>query len=167
VQEIGLLEQCVLLVAGPDAAGRRELLASTGEPTGFARRQRDSGWLGWLGWLRQIVAVHEQHDEPLVFTICRNLTFKPAYRVLDANEELVGTIALPWIHDRWGFPDVELSPAPEGGGVFRSSKGEILAQWAIDGGSIRLILHEPARPDPFLKMLLLAATLLAPVGGRE
>ncbi len=164
MQEIGLLEQIVLLLAGPDAAGRRELFVSTGELAGFARRQRDSGWLGWL---RQVVAVHEQFDEPLVFTIRRNLTLKPSHRVLDANDELVGTVALPWILDRWGFPDVELSVLPEGGGVFRSSKGEILAEWGIDGATVRLALHEPARTDPFLKMLLLAATLLAPVGGND
>jgi hypothetical protein len=162
VQEIGLLEQAVLLLQGP-GAGRRELRASTGEPVGFARRQR----MGWWPWSRRILTVHEQDDEPLLFTVRRSLSLTPSFRVFDADDELVGTVALPWILDRWGQPEIELVTLPEGGGEFRTGTGEVLAEWAQAGDIVRLGLHEPALADPFLKMLLLAAMLHVPVSREE
>jgi hypothetical protein len=157
VQESGLLEQTVLLFGVPDAAGRRDVLASTGERVGFACRQRTVRW--WWRWLRRVMAVHEQLDEPLVFTVRRCFTLAPAFHVYDADDELVGTVALPWLLDRWGRPSVEMTTLPGGGGVFRTDRGDMLAEWKPDGMVVRLELHEPISGDPFLKMLLVAAML--------
>jgi hypothetical protein len=164
VQENGLLEQTVLLLPRPNAGARRDLLAAGGEPVGFARRQRRP-W--WQRWLPEVVAVHEMVDEPVVFTIRRGFGLRPSYRLLDAEDELVGTIALPWVLDRWGRPSVELTSLPAGRGEFRTLAGELLAEWTLAGSVVRLALHDLARGDPFVKMLLLAAMLNGPANGRE
>jgi hypothetical protein len=161
VPETGLLEQAVLLIAETDAAGKRYLLAPSGEPIGFAHWRRPGPW--WLPWRRRLLAVHEQDDEPLVFTVRRALSLTPSLQVQDADNEWVGSVTPPWLLDRWGRPAAELIPLAHGGGIFRTMQGEALADWMPGGSIVRLGLHQPAWADPFLKMLLLAATLHAPV----
>jgi hypothetical protein len=160
VQETGLLEQVVLLLLAPDAAGRRNLLGPSGEPVGFARWQRRGPW--WLPWKRRVLTVHEQDDQPLVFTVRRSLSLTPAFQVHDADDEQVGTLSFPWLLDRWGQPTAEFATLGHGG-VFRTMQGEVLADWMPAGSAVRLGLHQLAWADPFLKMLLLAAMLHAPL----
>jgi hypothetical protein len=160
----GLLEQAVLLLDPPRPDGLRLLRALSGQPVGFARPRRRP-W--WCRWLPPILAVHEQDDEPLLCTVRRRLALLPWREVLDADDEMVGTIALPWLMDRWSRPAVEVRLGPPGKGVFLSLSGEELAEWTTPRGAMRLDIRESARNDPFLKMLLLAALLHAPATAGE
>jgi hypothetical protein len=157
VQETGLLEQPVLLLEPPDAAGTRILRACSGEPVGLVRSRRLRSW--WCFWCPAGLAVHEHDEEPLVFSIRRGLTIPPCREVLDAEGELVGTVAEPWLLDRWKQPLVDIRRLPEGKGVFMTVPGDELAAWATVGGKFRLEVRELARADPFLKMLILAGLL--------
>jgi hypothetical protein len=161
VQETGLLEQVVLHLLAPDAAGRRNLLGPSGEPVGFARWQRRGPW--WLPWKRRVLSIHEHDDQPLLFTVRRSLSLTPAFQVHDADDEQVGTLSFPWLLDRWGRPMAEYATLSQSGGVFRTLEGDVLADWMPAGSAVRLGLHQPAWADPFLKMLLLAAALHAPL----
>jgi hypothetical protein len=159
VQETGLLEQTVLLLRPPDAAGRRLLLAESGQPVGFAH-QLDQGWWSW--W-RPAVAVHEDEDQPLVFTVKRCFTLLPRREVIDGDGELVGVIALPWLFDRWGNLAGEVRAPHGGSGVFQAN-GSVLAEWGPWGDTLRLEFKPAVRKEPYVKMLLLAAILHFPLG---
>jgi hypothetical protein len=157
VQETGLLEQSVLLV--PASPGqRRRLLAVSGQPVGFARRLEQGSWWSW--WCSGL-AVHEEEDQPLVFTIKRRFILMKRREVVDADGELVGTVALPWLLDRWGKPVVEVRPRHSTSGAFLAN-GSVVGEWSLQEGSLRLAFMPAIMDEPYLKMLLLAAILQAP-----
>jgi hypothetical protein len=127
VEDTGLLEQPVLLVQAPVVRGTWELLAASGQPVGFARWQQQGPW--WWRWLRPVLAVHEHLDEPLLATVQRKWTLLPRHEVHDAEGELVGTLALPWLLDRWGQPLIEVCPGKRATGVFRTTAGAVVGEW--------------------------------------
>jgi hypothetical protein len=142
----GLLEQPQLRVRPADDSGRRWLEDGQGHVVGFACTVRRP----W--WARAALAVHEAFEEPVVFRVRRLWTFLPRWRVVDADDEVVGTVGGSWLLDHWGR------------GVFLrrgrayEKDGIVAAEWH-DG---RLILHPAVQQEPFWKMLLLASVL---VGG--
>jgi hypothetical protein len=161
VQEIGLLEQVVLFLPRPEG-GRRALLSGAGVPVGIACAAEPPGW--W-GWLFPVLAVREEEDEPLVFTVRRRLTLLPRRWVIDAEGEAVGSLAWPWLLDRNDVPLAAAQAAAARAGTFRTPAGVVLAAWSVEpGGAVRLDFHASVRHDPFVKMLLLAAVLHLPAG---
>jgi hypothetical protein len=157
VQETGLLEQTVLLVRPLDPSGRRMLLAETSQPVGFACWSGQRPW--WRRWLRPVLAVHEHEEQPLVFTVQRSLTLLPKRDVLDAENERVGVMALPWLLDRWGRPIVEVRQVQRGKCEFLGAERQVLGEWSVVGEALRLEFKPAVQHDPFVKMLLLAAVL--------
>jgi hypothetical protein len=156
----GLLEQPVLLVAPADPAGRRWIEDSQGQVAGFAWRPS----LGprWLRWLLRTVVVHEADEEPVVFQVQRQWTLLPRWLVADADGEVVGTLAGAWLLDRWGDAVLRCCPRADGsGGVFEANDGQKAAEWSTGGDRLHLVFHPLVHNDPFLKMLILAALLLA------
>jgi hypothetical protein len=161
VEETGLLEQVVLFLPRPEG-GRRALLSAAGCPVGYASIRQEGGW--WR-WLCPVLAIHEDEDQPLVFTVCRRLTLLTRRLVLDAEGEVVGTLAWPWLLDRDDMPLVAAQPGAASAGTFRTIAGDLLAAWDQEpGGALRLDFHARVRHDPFVKMLLLAAVLYLPAG---
>ena len=89
-----MLETHVLLLR-PAVAGQPRVIADAarGKPVGFARLQHDGerGWLGSL--LGPILAVHEQEEEPLLFTVRRCFLWTQR-EVRDAEGTRVGYVRL-------------------------------------------------------------------------
>jgi hypothetical protein len=161
VQETGLLEQAVLFLPRPKG-GRRALLSAAGLPVGLACAVRQGPW--WRRWLCPAVAIHEHEEQPLVFTVRRRLTLLPRRAVLDAEGEVIGSLAWPWLLDRDDVPLVAAVEGAEPGGTFRTPSSVVLATWAPETGGLRLDFHAEVSHDPFVKMLILAAVLHLPAG---
>jgi hypothetical protein len=151
VPEQGLLEQPAFVVRpGED---RRLLAGPEGEVVGFARWQARGIWHAGP-W--SVLAVYEQEQAPLVFTVRRLFSLIPRHEVRDADGDLVGVLAGPWVLDRWQRPALRVQIRGAEGQIL-DERGGVLAHWM---GS-HLILAPLAWHDPFAKMLLLAAFLTA------
>jgi hypothetical protein len=155
-----MLERPELLLAY--AAGVRWSIADpeTGVVLGFARRDSGGGppWWGVLG--PSVLAVHEQEDEPLVFTVRRAWGLWPRREVRDADGHAVGSLRGGAVLDARGRPLAVAERAGDGD-VYRGRGGEELAVLTPTSGGLRLTFHPGVR-DPFLRMLLLAAALDGP-----
>jgi hypothetical protein len=148
----------VLLVSRADPAGRRCLEDALGQPVGFAwRPKRGPRWL--RRWLAPLL-VHEADEEPVVFQVRRAWTPWSRWLVADADGDLVGTVAGPWLLDRHDHPALRHVRAADGaGGVFEDRDRRRAAEWSR-GDPTRLVLDAAVQDDPFLKMLILAAVLV-------
>jgi hypothetical protein len=156
----GPLEQRALVLAPGDGSGRRPLLAAeTGLACGSAR-WRAGGW--W--WARPVLAVHEQEDEPLLFTVRRCWLPGTRHEVRDAEGRRVGYLRGEWVCDPLGRRLAVRRPGgPPGAWVFRSPGGRPLAELAPGGAGARLSFAAEA-VNPFTRMLLLASALYATEG---
>jgi hypothetical protein len=159
VQAWGLLEQPVLVVRPVDASGRAIVEDATGKPVGFAHRHTGRPW--WLRWLGVPLAVHEVEEEPVVFRARRLWTMLPRWRVQDAENETVGTVAGTWLLDKWDRPILRRRPTGASGTV-ETTDGRLAAEWAPVSDGTRVVFHPAVQNEPFVKMLLLAAVLVAP-----
>jgi hypothetical protein len=160
VRAADLLEQPVLLVGPPDAAGRRWIEDALGGVVGFAWTGPRPAW--WLRWLGAPLVVHEADDEPVVFGVRRAWTLWRRWLVADADDEPVGAVAPVWLLDRWERAILRRCPHPDGspGEAFVAGDGQKAAEWSRDGNRLRLLFHPVVRDEPFLKMLILGAVLL-------
>jgi hypothetical protein len=155
-----MLEHRVLILHPWDPFTERlPIVAESGSPLGFACWQR-SGAAAWWRWLaRPVLAVHEQGDEPLVFTVRRSWGLLPRREVLDADGNRVGMLQGAFLLDpggrRLGHRERE---ALGGRTVFRDRAGRTLAELTQDGG-LHLTFNAEVENEPFAKMLLLAAAL--------
>jgi hypothetical protein len=153
-----MLEQRVLVVC-PAEGGLRPIVAETGLPLGYAWwRPRRAPW--WR--LRPaVLAVHEQEDEPLLFTIRRWWPFLPWRELRDAEGRRVGYLRAGRIADRIGRLMARREKAAENGACFfRFRDGRALAEVAVSEEGLRLAFAPAVEHDPFAKMLLLGAVLL-------
>jgi len=156
-----MLEQAALLLGPPESSGRRVITTGDGgKVLGFACwRLRGKCWWRWLQ--RSVLEVHEQEDEPLLFTLSRGLTLLPWYEVRDADEQAIGRLLGPLIQDRnqcrcaFRQDDPAATTA-----VFANVQGACLARLSRDGAGVRLSFDQVLEQEPFLKMLLLASALL-------
>ncbi len=154
-----MLEQRVLLMPPREAAAMRPILdAESGRRLGFARWPPVAGsW--WRRLAPPVLAVHEEEDEPLVFTIRRTWGLRPWREVRDADGRPVGWLRGGCVADAGGRPVAELTAsAGNGGRVFRGRGGRELARLTSGPEGLRLAFS-PDVGDPFLRMLLLAAVL--------
>jgi hypothetical protein len=147
----GLLEQTVLRLLRPDAAGRRRLADADGTPVGVV--DLAPGWWGFVLTLW----VREAFEEPVVFRVRRAWSLRRRWRVEDADGEAVGTVAGPRLLSRGGRV---LFRRIQGGRAFELLGGDAAAEWVPEDGGGQLTLLPVVRDEPFWKMLLLAAVLV-------
>jgi hypothetical protein len=160
VTECGLLEQPVVVLRPTDAAAARPIACpQTGQLLGCARRQPQGGRSWWRLLAPAVVAVYEQQDEPLVFTIRRGWGLRPRHEVRDADDHPIGILHGPRIVNAHGRTLAVLGPGEEPGcQVFRAPAGAELAR-VTPGPDGVCLAFAPDLLDPFVKMLLLAAAL--------
>ena len=150
-----MLEHRVLLVrSGTKLAVQLIVDGDSGAALGYARWQpeQSSWWRRALG--RGTLAVYEQEDEPLLFTIRRSWSLLPSRQVNDAEGEPVGTLLGRFIYDRYDRPVASLDK-----GVFRGPDQRVLAELNPTTEGQRLTFSDDVAGEPFVKMLLLAAAL--------
>jgi hypothetical protein len=158
-----MLEHHVLLVrsrtasptgATPEPQVRAIVDGDSGAVLGSARWETEpSPWWRRM-FSRSLLAVHEQDDEPLLFTIRRAWGFIPSREVCDADGHTVGTLIGRIIHDRHGRPLAVLK-----NGVFHDAGQHTLAELSSTPEGLRLTFGNGIAGEPFVKMLLLAAAL--------
>jgi hypothetical protein len=149
----------VLLRPVEDGATRPILCAETGQLLGFARRPPQPARPWWRRLRPPPLAVHEQEDEPLVFTVRRPWLLSPRREVRDADDNPVGSVRGPRVENIYGRALATLVPGGEAGErVFRTPGGYELARLSPSADGLRLAFA-PGVEDPFLRMLLLAAAL--------
>ena len=169
----GMLENGALLLrpgpalpaAGGEAAGlepaRAVSDALTGAPLGFAGwRRRGGSWWRWLS--RPVLAVHENDDAPLLFTVHGLWGLAARWEVRDAEGNVLGVLSGALVKDRFGRNLARWERADD---VTRARDGDgrelLTATTTADGK--RVAFAPEADGNPFLKMLLLAAVLVGPV----
>ena len=153
-----MLETPVLLLR-PAVAGQPRVIAdaASGKSVGFARSQHDAerGWLGSL--LGPIVAVHEQEDEPLLFTVRRCFLWTQR-EVRDAEGERVGYVSARTIRDRNRLLYAEIRRDADGV-AYQCVNGSVLGTARRTPEGLELSFAKVIEADPFAKMLVLAAAL--------
>lgn len=150
-----MLEHRVLLLRRCSASAVQAIVdGDSGAALGYARRQaeRTGFWRRLFGG--GVLAVHEQEDEPLLFTVRRAWSLLPRREVCDADEQPVGTLLGRLIHDRFGRPVAHLEQE-----VFLTPCRRVLAKLHATPDGLRLTFGDAVVGEPFVKMLLLAAAL--------
>jgi hypothetical protein len=152
-----MLEHAELLLRpGDGSAGRAIVAADTGAPLGFARWRTPGG--PWWRLRPAVLAVHEHEDEPLLFTVRRGWPLLPWREVRDAEGRRVGYLLGRRVSNRLGrrlAQRLRLADRYE----FRRADGRALAEVRLGREGARLTFGAEVAPDPFAKMLLLAAAL--------
>jgi hypothetical protein len=150
-----MLEYRVLLVQSrTDAAVQPILDGDGGQPLGFAQWPTKPARLWWPAFGQCVVEVHEQEDASLLFTVHRAWSLLPRREVRDADGQPVGSLLGRLIQDAIGRP-----VATWHDGVFRNPYQRVLAEITRVADGLRLSFSDDIAGEPFLKMLLLAATL--------
>jgi hypothetical protein len=155
-----MLETRVLLLH-PAISGRRRAIidAASGEQVGFALTQPDleRGWFG--SFLGPQLAIHEQEDEPLLFTMRRCVFRWTQYEVRDAEGERIGFVMGSAIRDCNRFLYATLRMRSDEG-VYQCVNGATLAVMRPTAEGRELAFAKVVEMAPFAKMLLLAASLV-------
>ncbi len=99
-------------------------------------------------------------DEPLLCTVQRCWTLLPWFEVCDAEDNTVGRVIGPVLEDREEQRCALLCPDGPGQEVFQTPGGLLLARLEREPEGDRLTFEAVIEREPFLKMLLLGATLL-------
>jgi hypothetical protein len=162
-----MLEQPALLLrpcaAGDHPAPRRVGIIDpiTEVALGFASRRRARGRLAWLrAWGPPVIEVHESDDEPLLFTMRRGWGFGRRWRVEDAEGTSVGRVVGPFLLDRRERPLAHFRRSEAGTASYKDVHGREIAATAAGDEGVRLTFRPDGEGNPFVKMLLLAATLI-------
>jgi hypothetical protein len=153
------LERRVVVLGPTNATTRPITCPDTGLRLGFARREPRPGGPWWRRLAPPGLAVHEQDDEPLVFTVRRAWGLGPRLHVRDADGHPVGCVRGARVENVWGRTLAVLRPGEAAGErVFRTPDGRELARLLPGPAGLRVSFAAGVE-DPFLKMLLLAAAL--------
>jgi hypothetical protein len=143
------------------AAGNSRAIAdpASGAQVGFASRLQDAerGW--WARLFGPILCVHEQDESPLVFTVRRSWWWWGRV-VHDAEGERVGCVTRRCVRDR-NHLVVAVTRRTGRGVVYERPAGNALAETVDTPEGTVLTFTKAIEGDPFCKMLLLAAALLA------
>lgn len=145
------------------ASARREIRdAPTGRHLGLAR------WLipprpGWRGWFRlPILEIVESEDESLLCTLRRSWRLLPSWDVLDADGRFVGSTRWGILYDPLGRRFAEfLPPVGDHVGSFLDPSGQHVGSLIRKDGALQLAFGPAIQEEPFAKMMVLAAALLA------
>ena len=160
-----LLRPCSTFPAAP--AGLASLTPSqvihacSGAVLGVAGWRKPQSWT-WLSWLLPpVLAVHENDDAPLLFTVHRRWRWLSSWEVRDADGRVVGTVCGPLLRDRLGRRLALCEREESDNSVrVRDDTGCHLMSLTTLPHERRLTFALAVEKDPFLKMLLLAAALL-------
>jgi hypothetical protein len=153
-----MLETRVLLLR-PTVSGRPRVIAGAGDgrPVGFAVWVFRPGW--WDRTFGPLLCVHEQEDQPLLFTAHTCWWRWSQREIVDAEGERVGYVSKRVIRDRRGV--LYANSLPDGDKVvYQCVNGEMLAATRPTQEGLELSFAKVVESDPFAKMLLLAAALL-------
>ncbi len=152
-----MLEHRVLLLRSRSPLAVQPIVdGDSGAALGFARWRPETSHLWRRIFGRGVLAVHEQEDEPLLFTVRRAWSLLPRREVCDAEDQPVGSLLGRLVHDRHGRPIAALE-----NGVFRNPYQRVLADLTPTADGLRLTFHDDIAGEPFVKMLLLAAALVS------
>jgi hypothetical protein len=154
-----MLEHPLLLVR-PGLAGTRAVFAADA-----ARALGGAHWQprpAWRRLTRRVLAVHEQEDHPLLFTVRRAWSLLPTWEVRDADGRPVGRLLGGSLWDARGYLLAVRRPLPEGAWAYCTPAGLALAELLRDAAGVHIAFGEAA-VDPFARMLVLAAALLETV----
>jgi hypothetical protein len=134
----------------------------TGAVLGFVRR-RAGGGRGWGVWTAApVLAVYEAGDEPLLCTLQRFWWFGRFWELREADGHRVATLHRREIIDRWGRPLAVRESRPGGAVAWAASPGALaLASLTPTADGVRLRFADGVAGQPFVKMALLAAALVA------
>jgi hypothetical protein len=164
-----MLEQPALLlrpdgVIGPPASWRVSIDQSQdGAVLGFAERRGGRGRFAWLRWwATPFFEVHESHetdDEPLLLTVRQ--VWGTRWQVQDADGVPVGRLRGGTLLDRKDQPLAVLRRgADRRTASYRDAQQRELAVTVCTAEGVRLTFLPEGDGNPFVKMVLLAATLV-------
>jgi hypothetical protein len=149
------------LVLGPWTAEPRQRPvrdADTGEALGFVRCRPTHGWLQWL-LNAQTLQVFETEDASLLLTLHRPSGWVRAWQLDDADGRAVATVSGVTLRDANGFCLAVAERRDEGGLRYVNGRGVEVGACAAAAGGVCLTFS-PEATNPFLRMALLAATLI-------
>ena len=106
-----------------------------------------------------MIEVRESEDEPLLFTMWPGWGFARRWRVEDAEGARVGRVAGPFLLDRRDGR-LAFQRREAGRTLYQNTRGGALAEAEARDEGIRLTFLPDGQGSPFVKMLLLAATLV-------
>lgn len=126
-----------------------------------ARRPRPAAW--WRRWFTPAaIDVFEGEDDSLLLTMQRAWGVRPGWEVLDADGRHVGFVHNSYTLDPYGRPLALLVSGDERSQrSFVTADGRDLATLGTNGDSVLLSFASTYPENPFARMLLLAAALLA------
>ena len=153
-----MLEHATLLLRPADPSAAQAVAdADTGAPLGFSRRRPAGPWERWLGG--GVLEVHEQEDDSLLCIIRRGWLRPHCRLVCDADGLGVGLVRGRRLEDRHGrLVGLRWPDAGGLGAVFRDPAGHALATLRPGRDGLAVCFTDAAG-DPFLRMLVLAASL--------
>lgn len=160
-----MLESSCLLFSPwtPDADGLWRRVVADGETAGALGqvRYREPARRSWFAWLRACrLEVLETEDAALLCSSVRSWGLLQLWDVYDAEDRRVGSIYPPSLLDGEGLRCGYTRLDDEQSGAVISPTGSLLAEFAVAAeGVLRLRFAPDLRPDPFLRMLLLADAL--------
>ena len=156
-----MLEQRGLVLGawtGAEPRQRPVLDADSDEPLGFVRCHGRRGWLRWLGG--QTLQVFETEDASLLLTLFRPTGWLRAWQLDDADGRAVASLRGVTVRDANGYClGVCLAGRDEGGVRYLNPRGVEVGAWAVTPAGVCL-RFSPEVTNPFLRMALLAATLV-------
>ncbi len=155
-----MLEQRGLVLGawtGDEPRERPVLNADSGEPLGFVRAHGGRGWWRWLGG--QTFQVFETEDASLLLTLYRPAGWLRAWQLDDADNRAVATIRGVTLRDANGYCLAVAESRADGGVRYVSPRGVAVGAWSRTAAGVCLTFS-PEATNPFLRMTLLAATLV-------
>lgn len=160
-----MLEQPVLLFRPGRAVGagippRVSVSVEDGSVLGFADRGGGRGRFAWLRWwAAPFFEVHESEDEPLLLTVRQ--VWGTRWQVQDADGVPVGRVRGGMLLDRRDQPIAVLHRGSDRHtATYQNAWQRALAVTVCDAVSVRLSFLPEGQGSPFVKMVLLAATLV-------
>ena len=161
-----MLERTSLLLppwgpAADDPGGwTRPVVDGAGAYAGRVRTAGGPGW-AWISWFRpQRLEVLETADDALLMVLIRTWGLARSWEVYDAEERHVGGVYPPALVDSDGFRRglVRLD-GPTRGVVTPPAETHLARFEAADGQALRVDFAPDSDPNPFLRMLILAAAV--------
>jgi hypothetical protein len=148
-------------VVGDLAPERTIFHPETGRCLGLAGWQRPRFLDRFRWWPRGPLAIHEDEDAPLVFTVRPLWRLGTAWEVREADGHDVGLLTRKLLKDALGHKLAYLAQEARGTGIRICTPGG--QEWMtlyLEAEDLRLTFAEAVDGQPYRKMMLLAAALV-------